>query len=389
MSLSSAIAQTFGVPEDAAVPLAGAALLLCALAAYSLRCARGGGRAEAKRRAAEREAEAEQRGVEDAFREDALGFTDEDEREYGAARESDAAADPRGTLKKEYGVHIFYGTGPQSYKEWPKRVESEGGPGQVWREQMARLAPDPLTRPQVNVTAYTGKPGDVLVFPARARYSLGEGGLDAATVAAILSRHVPGLPPPTQPEQPEQVAGQPAPPPPLPEPAEASGCYLFVCVHDSRDRRCGVAGVRLAGALAAAARGRGFLPSWFKTFGCSHVGGHVFAGNVLVFADRRTVAREPGFDGAMRPGGSIVSGDWYGKVSDSGNDVRDLLDCIEAGVPYFDKWRGRTALSVRAAHVLLRNDDPDWRSCGDDCACAAAADSDARKEKFRVNSMTL
>ena len=64
---------------------------------------------------------------------------------------------------------------------------------------------------------------------------------------------------------------------------------VFVCAHAQRDGRCGRCGPQLLAALRSSAPGR----LWVR--GCAHIGGHKWAGNVVV----------------MRPGKEHV---WFGYV---------------------------------------------------------------------------
>eukprot|EP01108_Squamamoeba_japonica_P006756 TRINITY_DN5523_c0_g1_i1.p1 TRINITY_DN5523_c0_g1~~TRINITY_DN5523_c0_g1_i1.p1 ORF type:complete len:264 (-),score=85.07 TRINITY_DN5523_c0_g1_i1:74-865(-) len=56
---------------------------------------------------------------------------------------------------------------------------------------------------------------------------------------------------------------------------------LFVCSHSQKDERCGACG----NALVAKVRGEKVDADRLRLFGCSHVGGHKYAGNVLAFAN--------------------------------------------------------------------------------------------------------
>ncbi|KAK4787438.1 hypothetical protein SAY86_011271 [Trapa natans] len=78
-------------------------------------------------------------------------------------------------------------------------------------------------------------------------------------------------------------------------PETLSGSYIFVCSHGSRDRRCGVCGPALVSRFREDIEMYG-LHSKVSVSPCSHIGGHKYAGNVLVFG--------------TNPGGS-VSGHWY------------------------------------------------------------------------------
>lgn len=71
---------------------------------------------------------------------------------------------------------------------------------------------------------------------------------------------------------------------------ELRGSYIFVCAHGSRDVRCGVCGPVLIEKLNEEIDLRG-LKSEISVLACSHVGGHKYAGNVIIF--------NPGPDGKI------------------------------------------------------------------------------------------
>lgn len=76
----------------------------------------------------------------------------------------------------------------------------------------------------------------------------------------------------------------------------------IVCAHMARDARCGQRGPGIAKALASASPGDTVLLS-------SHVGGHVYAGNLIVY------------------GGGVASGTWFGGVHE--RNVPKLLAGIK------------------------------------------------------------
>ncbi|CAA2987610.1 altered inheritance of mitochondria 32-like [Olea europaea subsp. europaea] len=87
-----------------------------------------------------------------------------------------------------------------------------------------------------------------------------------------------------------------------------SGTYVFVCAHNNRDRRCGVCGPVLIKKFKEDIESKGLQDQVVVT-ACSHVGGHKYAGNVIIFsADAE----------------GKISGNWYGYVTP--NDVSELTD---------------------------------------------------------------
>lgn len=68
----------------------------------------------------------------------------------------------------------------------------------------------------------------------------------------------------------------------LGEPTPLEGSYIFICAHGSRDKRCGVCGPPLRERFNNEISKRGLSEQVFVNF-CSHIGGHKYAGNVIVF----------------------------------------------------------------------------------------------------------
>ncbi|KAI8527000.1 hypothetical protein RHMOL_Rhmol12G0042500 [Rhododendron molle] len=108
-----------------------------------------------------------------------------------------------------------------------------------------------------------------------------------------------------------------------------NGSYVFVCCHKNRDRRCGHCGPVLVERfkeemLFRAAKHQVFVSP------CSHLGGHQYAGNLIIFGPR--------LEGKCE-------GHWYGYVTS--NDVPVLLDeHIEKGKIMERLWRGQMGSDV-------------------------------------------
>jgi hypothetical protein len=133
--------------------------------------------------------------------------------------------------------------------------------------------------------------------------------------------------------------------------APLSGAHVFVCAHARRDKRCGVCGPALVDALRAEAASSASAsasapPPPVAVYPCSHVGGHAYAGNVLVF-DRAA---------------GVPRGNWFGYVTPA--DVPALLkEYVGAGAPPPARlWRGAMGMApdacVEAAKEL-------HAACGD------------------------
>lgn len=168
---------------------------------------------------------------------------------------------------------------------WPARIEEAGG-------LLGRMASDVRERrngdaPAGKLTATDepteGEGLDLLLFPDRLRFR----NVDAAGWRSLLARRVDG--------------GEPGPPLPRSEPLP--GRWVFVCVHAERDERCGACGPPLVAALREAVEDAGLAD--VRVRATSHVGGHKYAGNVIVHPD----------------------GEWYGYVrpEDAPRIVREHL----------------------------------------------------------------
>lgn len=63
---------------------------------------------------------------------------------------------------------------------------------------------------------------------------------------------------------------------------KVTASYIFVCVHASRDKRCGVCGPVLLDRLKEEIGTRG-LSRKVITRPCSHIGQHKYAGNLMIY----------------------------------------------------------------------------------------------------------
>ncbi|KAJ3186854.1 hypothetical protein HK101_009464 [Irineochytrium annulatum] len=79
---------------------------------------------------------------------------------------------------------------------------------------------------------------------------------------------------------------------PVPLKGEA---YVLVCTHKKRDKRCGVAGPLLMDEFKRVVEEKG-LAGKVHCYGVSHIGGHKFAGNIIVYSRK------------------FPNGVWYGRV---------------------------------------------------------------------------
>ena len=80
-------------------------------------------------------------------------------------------------------------------------------------------------------------------------------------------------------------------------PEALKGSYVFVCCHGSRDRRCGVCGPTLVSRFRDEIKFLGLQN--VSVSPCSHIGGHKYAGNVIIYGSNAN---------------GEVTGHWYGRV---------------------------------------------------------------------------
>ncbi|GLJ18389.1 hypothetical protein SUGI_0325670 [Cryptomeria japonica] len=149
--------------------------------------------------------------------------------------------------------------------------------------------------------------GDVLIFPDMIRYK-GLTHFDVDTfVEEVLVKDT------------EWLSGNPE---------ILTGSHIFVCAHASRDRRCGVCGPVLIRRFKEEIESRG-LRGHVSVSPCSHIGGHKYAGNIIIYG--------PNADGQ-------ITGHWYGYVTP--DDVPILLDQHIGKNEIVDRlWRGQMGLT--------------------------------------------
>ncbi|XP_074320111.1 uncharacterized protein LOC141656921 [Silene latifolia] len=231
-----------------------------------------------------------------------------------------------GTVKY-YDRHVFLCY--KNPKNWPPRIEA------AEFDRLPRLLSAALVSrksdliKETRLTICEGRDGtetsngDVLIFPDMIRYRrLTHFDIDTFVEEVLIKDG-------------EWLPGNPE---------KLKGSYIFVCCHGSRDRRCGVCGPPLVARFKDEVELRG-LQGKVSISPCSHVGGHKYAGNVIIF------------------GCSIngeISGYWYGYVTLE--DVPKLLEQhIVKGEIVESLWRGQMGLSEdeqqRAQELRLQNSD--------------------------------
>ena len=113
---------------------------------------------------------------------------------------------------------------------------------------------------------------------------------------------------------------------------------IFICAHAKKDMRCGVCGPRLYQAFAEQLPQSSIADKKIDIRRCTHVGGHKYAGNLIIYQEHRN---------------RKVFGDWYGYVEEK--DVARLIDEHLANNQIVkDLWRGRCGLSQELSEKFLQ-----------------------------------
>lgn len=205
-----------------------------------------------------------------------------------------------GTVKL-YHRHLLVATGSA---DWPEKIETGGGFLQMLTKAISQRGADMSTL--VKVTACdepSPGPGyDILVFPDNVRYQR----VQESDISVLVE---------------EQLVNQRVAAALLHQAMTQQ--YVVVCTHGRRDIRCGECGPPLVEALETTIAAQQ-LADKMVVRGSSHVGGHMFAGNVLVYP----------------------TGDWYGYVTPA--DVPRLVEHVAQNQIVKDLWRGRMGLTQQA-----------------------------------------
>ncbi|XP_047980621.1 uncharacterized protein LOC125222174 [Salvia hispanica] len=232
------------------------------------------------------------------------------ESDYGFARPDFRQSPLVGTVEL-YDRHVFL-----CYKNpqvWPPRIEAAEFDRLPRLLAAALAARNPSMLLQTRLTICEGHDGtetsngDVLIFPDMIRYRrLTHFDVDTFVEEVLVKNG-------------EWLPGSPE---------HLRGWYIFVCCHGSRDRRCGVCGPSIISKFKTEIELRD-LQGKVSVSPCSHIGGHKYAGNVIIFGPN--MKKE-------------VTGHWYGYVMPE--DVPLLLEQhIGKGEIVDFLWRGQMGLS--------------------------------------------
>ncbi|CAM9354133.1 unnamed protein product [Discosporangium mesarthrocarpum] len=170
-----------------------------------------------------------------------------------------------------------------------------------------RKASGGIGKTRVIITACTepsrGPPGtmDIIVYPEGLIYTLGGVSRNSKLLEAFVQAQLV--------EGRVDDALQPRPTP--------FAQLVLVCTHGSRDKRCGRVGPQVLEAMAQELTKRGKTEKEVALRGSSHIGGHRFAGVLIVYPQ----------------------GDWYGQLSK--RNAAELVDrCILGDGVMKKNWRG-------------------------------------------------
>lgn len=224
------------------------------------------------------------------------------------SEQNSSSVDPSGCLAgtvKLYHRHLIVCTGRA---EWPARIEVGGGYLQAFAEAMRSVVNEDdiklkLTasdEPSYPVTDNPRTGYDIFLYPDELRLIDVRPGLLPSLVESLLMLK----------EIPESIEQEPI-----------LDKAILVCCHGARDARCGQCGPPLAERFVTELSARK-IKQGINVQRVSHVGGHAYAGNVLLY-----------------PGGH-----WYGSVRTS--DVAQIIsEHVLNGriIPHL--WRGQMGMS--------------------------------------------
>mmetsp|Transcript_23245 Transcript_23245/g.50996 ORF Transcript_23245/g.50996 Transcript_23245/m.50996 type:complete len:282 (-) Transcript_23245:419-1264(-) len=217
-----------------------------------------------------------------------------------------------GTAKATIARHLCMAWGKA--EEWPPQVPDDFPAESLPKKVEAIVAEaGKATGEKLRVTyieaSKSVKEGDVLVFPDYVKVSAQSAAGLGALKNYLSKKRVPG----------QQRC--------IEDVEDLDTGFLLVCAHTSRDARCGFCGPKLVEAFEQ----KGVADSAnLQVLKCSHVGGHVYAGNVISYSGKGTPENEDGH--------------WYGYVKP------EDAACVAAGKAVRSNlWRGRLGLSEAGA----------------------------------------
>ncbi|GMH38083.1 hypothetical protein BSKO_05967 [Bryopsis sp. KO-2023] len=243
---------------------------------------------------------------------------------------------PEPATVSKYDVHILLRL-PQATGvtfngcRWPAVVEKEAAFVQVFATLAAFLGKAEDHDIKFKLTAFEPVEGGpklkrdecgVILFPHGAEYLR----LKVSQLVDVLRLHLTDVSPRELPKIRTS----------LPNPLDCNNMMHFlVCAHGSRDSRCGKIGTKVAAKLHDIALRKNLRTS-ARVLECSHIGGHKYAGNVVVYFPR-----------------SPNNGDWFGGINEQNcGKLLDQLTTKEIGENGLESdflrkcWRGKMGLTI-------------------------------------------
>lgn len=228
--------------------------------------------------------------------------------ELGFARREMHSEKLAGTVKA-FQKHIFLTWGLAD--EWPEDpfdAQHKGTLPVVLDEAICKAKKEINGKVRISLVerAAAGQDGLVMLYPECLEYDIGKDGAGIPELLRFLKGELP---------------------------LGSLGCdiedtTLFVCAHTKRDGRCGFCGPRLTAKAEELSAAGKVGPMRIRK--CSHVGGHKYAGNVLVYGKDQW--------------------HWYGYVS-----PENLLSVLRGKAERGRLWRGRLGITEDDALRERRN----------------------------------
>eukprot|EP00439_Symbiodinium_sp_Y106_P059646 s1962_g8.t1 len=218
-------------------------------------------------------------------------------------------SEPLAGSVKPYDKHVFLVWGLAS--DWPEDPFDGQHEGTLPVRLSKAIKAEKQIKSKVRVSLVeatsTSEEGCVLVFPDYIRCDVGRDGARIPELVRCLTGGVDHNKPGSSVQDIEDG-------------------FAFVCAHTKRDERCGHCGPRLVDSATRLVKA-GAAPA-MQVRKCSHVGGHKYAGNIIIYSGKA----------------SKDDGHWYGYATP------DNLQSILTGRAVRSRlWRGRLGISESAA----------------------------------------
>lgn len=243
-----------------------------------------------------------------------------------------------------YKRHVFLCF--KDAESWPSQVEAseERLPRSFASALKARRESMPVkTRLTVCEARTDSSNGDVLIFPDMVAYKgLSHTDVDSFVDQVLVHGH------PWNKTASEHLTAS----------------YVFVCSHSAKDRRCGFCGPILIERFEQEIEKAG-LVGQVVVRACSHIGGHKYAGNVIIFRPSEGEGKQ-------------AHGHWFGYVTP--DDVPVLLEeHIGKGEIIERLWRGQMGVG-EAEQKESQSRRMELKEAERECACAKSIENGVTEE---------